>query len=188
MIISSFTWLKWAAYFMPSGRTEWLAAMRSELIEINDQKEQQRFAFGCFRASLSEWPKSRRGLSQLTRISGASLLTIISLLGIYQSSFVLNHGDTAALSKIILGMCCIYIVAAIFLLVSLKNLKAFSCAGAVIGALAWIYCQQFSVGTEALPQRFLTAVTFEATGMMGSLFLASVFLGWLYDPEVQQAH
>lgn len=41
--------------------------------------------------------------------------------------------------------------------------------------------------TEALPKRFLSAVTFEATGMMGCLFLASVFLGWLYDPETQEA-
>lgn len=186
MRISSSTWLKWAALLMPIGRTEWLNAMKSEMTEIEDLKEQQRFAFGCFRAALSEWPKSRRGLSQLSRITGATLLMLISVFGIYQSFFVLNQGATAALSKIIFGMCCIYIVAAIFMVASLKNLRAFSLAGVVTGALAWIYCQQFVVGTEALPKKFLSAVTLEATGMMGCLCLASVYLGWLYDPETHK--
>lgn len=183
MIFSSSNWLQWAALFMPENRKEWLKAMTSEMEQIVEPQERQSFAFGCFRAALLEWPRSRRGLSQLSRMTGATFLTMISLAGIFQSYVMLGRAETAAYSKIIFGMCCVYICAAVFMITSLKNLRAFTLAGFSLGALVWTYCQFWVAGTEALPKRFLTAVSFEATGMMFSLFIASVFLGWLYDSE-----
>lgn len=188
MIISSETWFRWAAKFMPRGRADWLDAMKIELEQISDPATRNAFAFGCFRAAMLEGAQSRKGLSYIARVGGASCLFMFSsAAGIFWTSKISSHPETLAIAKVITVLCLFYMCGAALLMASLRGLKVYAAMGFTVATLSLLYCLLARPNYEHLSTDFLTAISFEAAGMMAGLFMAGVYLSWMYTPAIHDA-
>lgn len=183
MIFSPHIWLKWAEFLMPKKQHVWLSAMRAELSHITSPAERQRFAIGCFVAALNAALKSRKGLNYTARIGGGFMILAMSSYGIISSAGLASAPETLVLSKIIIGLCLFYIGGAGLLIASLKGLKVYASTGFGCAAIGWIYCLAVRPKIDGVSAEFLTALNLEAAFLMASLFLASIYLNWLYSPE-----
>ncbi len=176
-------WLLWASKLMPVQRAEWMQAMESEMMELSGPDERAAFARGCFLAALKEWAHSRKGLSIIARIGGATFLGALSIFGISAaSSMALVPGQEYA-SQTIIGLCVIYLCSAILLLTSLKGLKVFSAVGFVGGLAISLLVRNTQTSDAGYYAEFQSAIYLEASGLMGVLFLATLYLGFLYSPD-----
>ena len=187
MIFSNQTWLKWTAKFMPPGREDWLKAMKSELDEISNPSERHIFAFGCFKTALMESVRSRKGLSWLARMGGASLLFTFSILVILWSTKYATQPETLSFAKVISALGFTYMCGAILLMASLRGLKIYAGIGFGVAAMGWIYFRLAHRSYDNMPIDTLAALSFEAAGFMAVLFMAAVYLTWLYDPHIHEA-
>lgn len=187
MIISPKQWLKWASQLAPKERRNWIEAMKAELSQIDDYKTREKFAFGCFRAALTELLRSRKGLNYAARIGGAILILMMCAYGIISGARLGSAPETLALSKPITGLCVFYMAGAGLLMASLKGLQIYASLGLGASAGGWIYCLLIRPSFDHLSTEFLTALTLEATGFMAGLLLASIYLDLLYSPEVHDA-
>ena len=184
MIISSQLWLKWATLFMPSGREDWLKAMKSELDEISNPSDRNVFAFGCFKTALMEGVRSRKGLSWLARTGGASLLFSFSTFVILWSTKDVSQPETLVFAKVMSALGFSYMFGATLLMASLRGLKVYAGIGFGMAAMGWGYFRFARPSYEYIPTETLTAISFEAAGFMAILFMAAVYLHWLYDPSI----
>lgn len=187
MIISSQTWLRCAAKLMPRRRDDWLAAMKIELEQVSNPSDQNKFAFGCFNAAMLEALRSRKGLSYLARVGGASLLFAFSTVALLWSTKDVSQPETLAFAKIIIVLCLSYMGGAALLMASLRGLKIYTAIGFGITALGWGYFNFVRPTYEHLSTELLMAVSIEAAFVMAVLFMAGVYLNWLYDPSIHDA-
>lgn len=187
MIPTSQTLLRWAAIFMPRDRSSWLTAMKTELEQISNPAERHSFALGCFKAALLEGARSRKGLSHIARAGGASFLFVFSAMGLFWASQIGTEPETFATSKIITGLCLFYICGAALLVTSLKGFKIYAGTGFGVAVSGWAYCRFARPSYEYVSNEFLTAINFEAAGLMACLLLVTVYLDWLYTPGVHDA-
>lgn len=187
MNVSSDMWLKWAEKFMPQQRTAWLRAMRNEYEQVSNAAEQNAFAFGCFKVALLECVRSRKGLSWLARTGGALFLFAFSSAAILWSIKDVSQPEAIVFAKIITAFCLSYLCAATLLMTSLKGLKVYSGIGFCVMALGWTYSYLARPSYEYLPVELLMALSLEAGGIMIGLFVAAIYLSWLYNPNVHDA-
>jgi len=187
MSFSPQLWLYWASHFMPRARRDWLSAMEAELREISDPSEQKDFTVGCFKAAVKEGTQSRRGLSYIARLGGAGCLLSLSCAGIYSAGKMGADPEIIIVSQIIAGLCLFYIGGAALLISSLRGLKIYAGLGFSLALTAGIYCLIARPNSDQLPLEFLTAINFEAAGLMAGLFLFALYLCCLYDPEIHDA-
>ena len=187
MMLTPHTWLQWAKLFMPLERAEWLAAMEAELSNISDKVERKNFAIGCFKASAHEAVRSRRGLHYIARITGALLIFIMSFAGILMSLKLGAIPENVIESRLITGLCLLYMVAAGLCILSLRGLQIYAGIGLSFAVLGWIYCMLAHPKFETLSVKYLTALSVEASGFMAGLFLATIYLNWLYTPKNNNA-
>ena len=187
MIFSPELWLRWAQKVLPPSQEDWCRAMKAEFLSILNYDERNAFAFGCFRAALFEALRSRKGLNYIARGFGASLILSMSAFGILCGARLGATQETLAFSKLITGLCLSYMVAAGLLIASLRGLKIYAGIGFGFAAIGWIYFTLARPSYETLSSEFLAAVNIEAAGLMASLFLASIYLNWLYSPEAENA-
>lgn len=172
---------------MPHGRGEWMIAMERELEQIADTEARNRFAYGCFKAALFEYAKSRKGLSWLARTGGAALIFAGSCAIIHWTTQAGAERETLAFANLITGLCLIYMCGAALLMTTLRGLKIYAGLGFAAAAISWIYFRFMGAGYKDLPPEFLTALSVEVAGFMGILLAASVYLNWLYRPEIHEA-
>lgn len=188
MSISSQIWFRWAGKFMPRDRANWLAAMKIELEQIADPVERNAFAFGCFRVAMLEGARSRKGLSYIARVGGAALLfAFSSFAAIFWTAKVSSQPETLAFAKLITILCLCYMCGAALLMASLRGLKIYAAMGFSIATLSWVYCLVERPNYQHLSTDLLTAISFEAAGIMAGLFVAAIYLGWLYTPSIHDA-
>lgn len=178
-------WLQWAARLMPAGRDEWLSAMRAEMASISEVRVRQSFARGCFRSALGEWARSRRALSLMARLAGALALLMMSIGGMIMAQNIAARGEDSLMvfARILPLFCLIYALGALLLLTSLRAVRIYAALGFGLALTAFAYVQISAPVIEGLSPRVLTAFSLEVAGLMGALFLASLYLNWLYDPD-----
>ena len=186
-MISVKTWFKWASVIATRNGRDWLYAMEAELTEIADTKEQNRYAFGCFVSVLQDVVRSRRGLQFIARMFGAFLIIVMSSIGIWMGIKFGGSQETLELSRLVTTLCCFYLVSAGLHICSLRHLQIYAKFGILIGVSGLSYCFVGSPQFETLSTEFLRAIAIEATAFMMMLFLASIYLNWLYEPDLQNA-
>jgi len=184
-MIKAKTWLSWAGLIATQKCRDWLQAMEAELAAISDSKEQNRYAFGCFVSVLQDVVRSRRGLHLIARVFGAFMIIIMSSMGIWMGIKYGGSQETIELSRLVTTLCCYYLIAAGLLICSLRHLQNYAKLGIVIGLSGLSYCFVGSPKFETLSTKFLSAMAIEATVFMMMLFLASIYLNWLYEPDSQ---
>ena len=77
-----------------------------------------------------------------------------------------------------------YALGAALLMASLKALKIYAGIGFCIAALMMSYFLSAAPSYVYLSSKYLAAISFEAAGAMATLFMASIYLNWLYDPAI----
>ena len=184
MILSPQTWLKWAAKLMPPSRKDWLAAMQNELEQISGPAEQNVFAYGCFKTALLEGARSRKGLSWVARSGGAAALFAFSAVLILWGTKNISSPETLAFAKLMTVLAVFYALGAALIMASLKALKIYAGIGFCIAALMMSYLLSTAPSYAYLSSKYLAAISFEAAGAMATLFMASLYLNWLYDPAI----
>ena len=172
---------------MPHARAEWLAAMKAECAQIPNAHERLHFALGCFKAAGLERARTRRGLNYIARAGGAFCLLVLSLAGLYSATQMRLTPELALASDIISGLCLFYMGCAVLLVASVRRLQGFAALGFSAATLSWLYFGFVKSGGTPLPIEFLTAISFEAAGLMAGLFLFTIYLGWLYSPDTYEA-
>lgn len=187
MIPSSEKWLDWASSAIPHDKAEWLYAMKAECTEIVDPAERNHFAFGCFKAALSELARSRKGLNYIARACGAAFIIAVSIIGLNAAGKMAAEPTHLAIAKIITMLCLFYMCGAALLIISLKYLKIYASTGLCAAVAGWIYVKITRPSYENLPVDFLTAINFEAAGLMTVLLFTAMYLGWLYTPDIHDA-
>ncbi|MBL4871185.1 MAG: hypothetical protein JKX72_09550 [Robiginitomaculum sp.] len=187
MMLTPHTWLQWAKRLMPLERAEWLTAMETELSNISDKVERKNFAIGCFKAAVHETVHSRRGLHYIARATGAFLTFIMSFTGIVMSLKLGAMPENVVESRLITGLCLLYMVAAGLFALSLRGLQIYAGIGLSVAVLGWVYCMIVHPKFETLSVKYLTALSVEASGFMAGLFLATIYLNWLYTPKANNA-
>lgn len=168
---------------MPKHRSDMLSAMQSELLSIPDEKLRREFAFGCFVAALSEWCKSRRGLSIIARVSGAILLTLLSAFAFFLSHQIELTPESISIATIITNLSVVYLIAAILLITSLQALRGLAILGVLLALPCWAYFTFFENATGDNLVTFYSAISIEVVAIMALLFFGSTYLNWLYSPE-----
>lgn len=187
MIPKADIWFKLASRLMPPKHSVWLNAMKAELNAIENPSEKQAFAFGCFKTALLQGAQSRKGLNYIARGSGAVFIVIICLFGIFSAGSFGTEPEAISASKLITILCTIYICGAIFLVSSLRNLRAFAGLGFSMAASCFVYISVTQSSFANLPTDFLAAISIEAAGFMAALFLSTIYLRWLYSPNYYDA-
>lgn len=187
MMFSTQRWFYWASLFMPKERSDWLAAMELELNEISTPAAQKYFAIGCFKTAIKEGAQSRKGLSYIARFGAAACLLSLSCAGIYSAGKMAVDTQFLVVSQIIAALCVLYIGGAALLISSLRGLRVYAGLGFCLATIGWFYFQMVRPKYDQLPIEFLTAVNFEVAGLMAGLFLFTLFLSCLYNPEIHDA-
>jgi len=187
MMPSSQTWLRWASFFMPVHNDDWLAAMTAELSAISNPKDRNAFAFGCFKAALLQAASSRKGLNYIMRAGGAIILTALSSAGFYASVKWGQTPEHLSASKILMVFCIYYMCGAALLLASLRGLRIYAAIGFCVTLIGWAYYGIARPRYEHISTEFLMAINFEAAGLIASLFFATIYLSWLYTPDLHDA-
>jgi len=185
MTIPSFDWLFYASKFVPDNRQDWLTAMRAEYKTIENPKARQSYARGCFMAVLGEWVQSRRALSILARIGGAGCLILLAVFGLLSARKMgLNtEQDLSVYAQIISMLCIAYMGAGLMVLLSLRMTRFFALGGFLAASLAFVWFQISPPVLDGVSAEFLTAVSIETAGLMAALFIACLYLTWLYNPD-----
>jgi len=183
MMIDPKTWLRWARLILNPKRADWLRAMEAELFEIPDAGERSRFGFGCFTSVLHDAARSRRGLNYIARGLGAFLILVMSVAGVWMMVKLGKSPETFAASRLVIGLCLFYLVSAGLLIVSLRYLQIYAKLGLVLAVSGWAYCALAKPSFETLQVDFLSAISVEMAGFMIGLFIATIYLNWLYNPE-----
>jgi len=65
--------------------------------------------------------------------------------------------------------------------------KIYAGIGFGVAAMGWIYFRLAHRSYDNMPIDTLAALSFEAAGFMAILFMAAVYLTWLYDPHIHEA-
>ncbi len=185
MIFSSDSWLIWASKFIPENRRDWLAAMRAEYISLDDPDARRQFARGCFKAVLVEWVQSRHGLNLLGRAGGSICLILLAVFG-FLSARKMGLDPERELSGyagIISTVCVAYLGAGIMLLLSVRATKYFAAGGFFMAMASLLWFQISQPVMDGVSAKFLSAISLETSGLMAALFMACLYLGWLYDPD-----
>lgn len=172
---------------MPRARGDWLAAMEIELEQISDLAARNQFAFGCFKAAMLEGAQSRKGLSWLARTGGAAFIFAGACTMILWVTKAGTEPETLAFAQLITGLSLFYMCGAALLMTTLRGLKIYAALGFVTAALSWGYFRFIGPGYPDLSPELLTALSVEAAGFMAILLAASVYLNWLYSPEIHEA-
>ena len=178
-------WIILASKFVPENRQDWLKAMLAECQNIDDPAARQKFARGCFIAVLGEWTRTRRGLSLLGRLGGAACLILLGVFGLLSArNMGLNpEQDLSGYARIISMLCVAYMGAGLLVLMSLRATRYLALGGCLLASAAFLYVQLAAPVIVGVNQAFLSAVSLETAGLMAGLFLACLYLSWVYDPD-----
>ena len=173
--------------FVSPNRKQWLLSMQAEIGAIPTAKERSRFAWGCCQALALDAAKSRRGLNYIARLAASLVMLMGGLTGIVMSQKLGASPEMMAFSKILIFLCSVYIGASILFILSLKMLRAYAVTGLSLAILSLTYCLILSPNAEPLPLEFLMALSLEFGAVMFGLVFISIYLSWLYDPELSEA-
>lgn len=183
MMINSKLWMRWAKLIVTPKRVSWLSAMEAELSEIAETKERNRFSFGCFVAVVQDAARSRRGLNYIARAIGMFSIIVMCSAVLWVSVKLGVEEETVAVSKLFMVLSFYYLISAGLLVISLRYLKLYAKIGVLLAMSAWSYCFIVNPKFESLPTSFLSALALEMAVFMIGLFIASIYLRWLYEPE-----
>ena len=182
MNVDPHIWLRWAAPFLTTGRSEWLRAMQAELSHIPDQRAQHQFARGCFFSILNDFSRSRRGLNYIARGGGACCILTLSLFGVWSAVHISDTAPTSLVPYMIMALCLFYMGAAGLLITSLNYLKTYVKFGTKLAVAGWLYGTFASSMTAPVSLSFVQALSIEMAGFMIGLYALTIWLGWLYTP------
>ena len=184
MIMNSQTWLRLARRISDPRRADWLDAMSAECAHLDDPKQQSAFAAGCFKAALSDTVRTRRGLSAIARLGGALIILLMSGFGFGVALKLSGTEFSVPMAALVAGLCVFYAICAMLLAASLRGLRFVALAGFIVALGARLYLGMAAPELTASTSEFLKALSFEMAGLMTGFIMASVWLGWLYDPSL----
>lgn len=175
--------MRLAGWLAGPSRAKWLDAMQAESKTIIDSAERQKFEAGCFQALLLDFVRSRRGLSLMARGGGALFIILMSGYGFGVALKSLAGEWPAAASYLIGALCVFYAICGGLLMMSLRGLRTAALAGFAAAVMGRLYITFATPQFAGLGDTFLSALALEMAGLMTGLFVASVYLSWLYDPN-----